>query len=107
MQTKFQCQVCACEHIIPQIGERRSLCNTIAMKSMWREDIPMSGNPLHFFIFASKPYRKFAIGAICAVTIASTLFTSVSYVFKFITNAVARLSVGGSYDPILWGAVAY
>jgi ATP-binding cassette subfamily B protein len=77
------------------------------MQNMWREDLPISKNPLRLFIFASQPYQGAAAGAVIAVITASMLFTSVSYVFKFITNAVAQLSQGGSYDPILWGAVAY
>jgi ATP-binding cassette, subfamily B, bacterial len=74
---------------------------------MFREDIPMSKNPLRFFIFASRPHWKSAIGAILAVTIAGILLTCISYAFKHITDGVAALSTGGSYDAILWGAGLY
>jgi len=77
------------------------------MQSLWREDVPMNKNPLWFFIFASKPHWRAAVGAVVAVIAASTLFTSVSYVFKYITNGVVALSHGGSYDSILWGGAAY
>ena len=77
------------------------------MSDMWREDVPMSKSPLRFFLFVTRPHWKLAVGAVFAVVTASALFTSVSYVFKYITNAVANLSAGGSYDQIFWGAAAY
>jgi ATP-binding cassette, subfamily B, bacterial len=74
---------------------------------MWREDVPMSKSPLRFFLFVTRPHLKFALAAMLAVITASILFTSVTYVFKYITDAVANLGSGGSYDQIFWAAAVY
>jgi len=74
---------------------------------MWRSDYPESANPLRFFLFASRPHWKPACIAITAVVVGSTLFTTVSYIFKYITNAVAALGQGGSFEDLYLGCAAY
>ncbi|MFA5877604.1 MAG: ABC transporter ATP-binding protein [Candidatus Paceibacterota bacterium] len=72
------------------------------MKSLWREDFPKDTNPLHFFLFCSRPYWKPATIALIAVVIAGSFSASIAYVFKLIANAAAALSVGGSYEELAW-----
>src|SRR3989338_9792936 len=70
------------------------------MKSMWRDDLPMTKNPLRFFLFASKPHWRAAIAAILLATAGNAFSASVSYVFKLIGDAAASLAAGGSYDAL-------
>src|SRR3954468_18698035 len=74
---------------------------------MWRSDFPESTNPLRFFLFVSRPHWKPAVIAMLAVVVGSILLTSVAYVFKSITSAVAALSSGGSYTNLLFASGAY
>jgi ATP-binding cassette subfamily B protein len=75
--------------------------------SPWRSDFPESKNPLRFFLYATRPHWRAAALAILAVMISATLFTSVSYIFKYIANAVAALPQGGSYTDIMLAVAAY
>ncbi|MFA7309836.1 MAG: ABC transporter transmembrane domain-containing protein, partial [Candidatus Paceibacterota bacterium] len=76
------------------------------MESMWRSDFPESTNPLRFFLFVSRPHWRPAVIALCAVVAGSIFFTSVAYVFKNITNAVASIAAGSSSFGPLYLAVA-
>src|SRR3989344_7384822 len=76
------------------------------MKSMWRDDLPMTKNPLRFFLFASKPHWRAAIAAILLATAGNAFSASVSYVFKLIGDAAASLAAGGSYDALFWATGA-
>jgi ATP-binding cassette subfamily B protein len=69
---------------------------------MWRDDLPMTKNPLRFFFFASRPHWKVAVLAILMSVLGSALSASVSYVFKLIANAAAALQNGGSYEALMW-----
>src|SRR3989338_485539 len=74
----------------------------LCMASMWRDDIPITKNPLRFFLFASKPHWKVAVLAIFMAALGDVFGASVSYVFKLIANAAAALASGGSPDRLLW-----
>ena len=73
---------------------------------MWRDDLPMTKNPLRFFLFASKPHWRAAIAAILLATAGNAFSASVSYVFKLIGDAAASLAAGGSYDALFWATGA-
>ncbi|TSD06220.1 MAG: ATP-binding cassette, subfamily B, bacterial [Parcubacteria group bacterium Greene0714_7] len=77
------------------------------MKSLWREDFPKDTNPLHFFLFCSRPHVVPAVIAIVAVIIAGSIGASTAYLFKLIVNAAVSLSSGGSYSALVWASVAY
>ncbi|MBP6946089.1 MAG: ABC transporter ATP-binding protein [Candidatus Pacebacteria bacterium] len=77
------------------------------MKSLWREDFPKDTNPLHFFLFCSRPYWKPATIALIAVVVAGSFSASIVYVFKLIANAAAALSTGGSYEALAWASGMY
>lgn len=74
---------------------------------MWRSDFPESRNPLRFFLFVSRPHWKSAAVAMLAVVVASSLITSVAYIFKAIANAVAELPQTGDYTKILLACAVY
>ncbi len=74
---------------------------------MWRSDFPESTNPLRFFLFVSRPHWKPAVVAMIAVVIASILFTSVAYVFKLITSAVAEIPQTQNYSKLLLAVALY
>jgi ATP-binding cassette, subfamily B, bacterial len=74
---------------------------------MWRNDFPESTNPLRFFLFVSRPHWKPALIAILAVIAASILLTSVAYIFKMITSAVALVPQTHDYTKILLAALLY
>src|SRR3989338_5503746 len=76
------------------------------MKSMWRDDLPITKNPLRFFLFASNPHWRAAIAAILLATAGNAFSASVSYVFKLIGDAAASLASGGSYDAPFLGTSA-
>lgn len=77
------------------------------MKSIWREDFPKDTNPLHFFLFCSRPYWRPATIALIAVVIAGSFSASIAYVFKLIANSAAALSAGGSYEALAWACGMY
>ncbi len=74
---------------------------------MWRSDFPESTNPLRFFFFVSRPHWKPAVVAMLAVVAASVLFTSVAYVFKMITSAVAEIPQTQDYTKLLLAVGLY
>ncbi|MDO8575890.1 MAG: ABC transporter ATP-binding protein [bacterium] len=76
------------------------------MTSMWRDDLPMTKNPLRFFLFASKPHWRAATAAILLAAAGNAFSASVSYVFKLIGDAAASLATGGSYDALFWATGA-
>ncbi len=82
----------------------------ISMKAnpkMWRNDFPGSTNPLRFFLYVSRPQWGYALIAIIAVIVAATLFTSVAYIFKMITSAVAELPQTHDYTKLLLASFLY
>lgn len=74
---------------------------------MWRSDFPESTNPLRFFLYVSRPHWKYAIVAMSAVVVAAILFTSVAYIFKMITSAVAELPATHDYTKLLTAVGLY
>lgn len=76
------------------------------MKSIWRDDLPMTKNPLRFFLFASKPHWQAAVLAILFASLGNAFSASVSYIFKVLADAAVSLQSGGSYDQILWASGA-
>ncbi len=86
-----------------QIG----LWHTKAMDSKWRDDIPRTTSPLKFFLFASKPYWKFAVTALALTILGNIISSSSSFVFKLIVNAAVALQQGASFDALLFDCVLY
>src|SRR3989344_606708 len=76
------------------------------MKSMWRDALPITKNPLRFFRFASKPHWRAAVAAILLAAAGNAFSASVAYVFKLIGDAAASLVTGGSYDALFWATGA-
>ena len=76
------------------------------MASIWRDDLPMTKNPLRFFLFASKPHWRAAVVAILFAAAGNAFSASVAYVFKLIGDAAAALASGGSYDALFWATGA-
>ncbi len=76
------------------------------MKSIWRDDLPMTKNPLRFFLFASKPHWQAAVLAIFFASLGNAFSASVSYIFKLLADAAVSIQSGGSYDQILWASGA-
>lgn len=74
---------------------------------MWRDDIPMSTNPLRFFLFSSSPHWKAALLAIVFASMGNAISASVSYIFKLITNAATAIAQGASYDALLSWSIVY
>ncbi len=74
------------------------------MISLWRDDIPITKNPLRFFFFASHPHWRAAVIAIIFASLGNAFSASVAYVFKLLANAAVAAGNGGSYDPLLWAA---
>lgn len=74
---------------------------------MWRSNVPQSKNPLRFFVYVSRPHWRAALVATFFSAAGAALASSVSYLFKLITNAAAAVATGGSYDTIILWAVAY
>lgn len=74
---------------------------------MWRDDLPMSRNPLRFFLFSSRPHWKAAFFALVLASLGNIAATSVSYIFKLITNAASALLQGGSYEALLSAGILY
>ncbi len=75
------------------------------MVSLWRDDTPITKNPLRFFFFASQPHWRAAVIAIIFASLGNAFSASVAYVFKLLANAAVAAGNGGSYDPLLWAAV--
>ena len=74
--------------------------------TIWRDDIPISRNPLRFFLFASRPHWRAATLATLFAAFGNTISASVTYIFKLIANSAAAIQQGGSYQPlILWCGV--
>jgi ATP-binding cassette subfamily B protein len=77
------------------------------MMSMWRDDAPLTKNPLRFFLFASRPHWKVALAATLFSVGGAAISSSVSYIFKLIVNASMALQHGGSYTVVLWWCGVY
>ena len=78
-----------------------------ASEKIWRNDFPTSTNPLRFFLYASKPHWKFAVPAIIAVVIATSMYSSIPYAFKLIANAAAKLPDPNAYHELLVASIIY
>ncbi len=76
------------------------------MTSFWRDDTPMTKNPLRFFLFVSRPHWRPALVAIVFASLADACAASVSYLFKLLTNAAIETGKGGSFDGLLWVGLA-
>jgi ATP-binding cassette subfamily B protein len=63
---------------------------------LWQhEQIPMTTNPLRFFIFASRPHWRLALVAVMCVTTGTIVGTTIPYVFKLIVDNAARIDTVG------------
>ncbi len=76
------------------------------MTSLWREDLPMTKNPVRFFLFASRPHSRAATFAISCAVLGNAFSASIPYVFKLIADAAVALKEGGSFDALLWASGA-
>src|SRR3989338_101881 len=74
-------------------------------KTIWRTDYGSSKNPLHFFLFSTRPHWKAAAVAIALSASAAAVSASVAYVFKLITNAVLEVKKSDSYEMLFWWCV--
>src|SRR5437868_5376887 len=77
------------------------------MQKLWRDDFPKTTNPLRFLWYASRPHLRPMAIAITAVAVAATMNASISYVFKLIANAAAKLPAEGAYNDLMFAAIAY
>lgn len=59
--------------------------------------------PLAFFLYASKPQKWWAFGALGVVVIASAFDQALSYFFKLIVDAVEA----GDYESVTWYVLSY
>ncbi len=76
------------------------------MRTIWRDDIPRTHNPLRFFIYVSRPHWRAALVATVCVVIASVLRAFIPYLYKLIIDSATHLVPGaGSYGTV-WYAVA-
>ncbi len=76
-------------------------------EKMWRSDYPDSKSPLRFFLYASRPHWRAALIATVIAALGAGIGASVSYVFKLITNAVAAIPTGGTYDALIYACALY
>ncbi|MBU2220465.1 ABC transporter ATP-binding protein/permease [Patescibacteria group bacterium] len=74
------------------------------MRSIWRDDIPQTTNPLRFFLFTSKPHWRVAVLATFFVVLASIARAFIPYIYKVIVDTATTLTTTGTYDT-LWSAV--
>lgn len=72
------------------------------MQKIWREDVPLSTNPLRFVLFASGPHRLAAITATACVVIGSGLNAFIPYLFKNIIDAATKLGTSPESVQTLW-----
>ncbi len=77
------------------------------MKSIWRDDLPMSKSPLRFFLFSSSPHWKAALLAIALAALGNIAAASVSYIFKLIANAATALIQGGTFEALFVASALY
>lgn len=73
------------------------------MRTIWRDDVPQTTNPLRFFLFASRPHIRVALLASMFVILGSALQASIPYVYKLIVDAATNMETT-SFEP-LWHAV--
>ena len=78
---------------------------SISKKTIWRTDYGSSKNPLHFFLFSTRPHWKAAVVAIALSATAAAISASVAYVFKLITNAALAVQKSDSYEMLFWWCV--
>lgn len=73
------------------------------MRTIWRDNLPHTTNPLRFFLFASKPHWRVALLATFFVVLASVLRAAIPYIYKVIVDTATTVT-SGSYTA-LWQAV--
>lgn len=73
------------------------------MRTIWRDDLPHTTNPLRFFLFASKPHWHVAVLATFFVVVASVLRAFIPFIYKIIVDTATNVTTG-SYTA-LWQAV--
>ncbi|MEK7101304.1 MAG: ABC transporter ATP-binding protein [Patescibacteria group bacterium] len=73
------------------------------MRTLWRDEIPQTTNPLRFFLFVSRPHLRMALIATAFVVIASVMRAFIPYLYKVIVDQVTALSQGQYMT--LWFAV--
>lgn len=76
------------------------------MRSIWREDVPRTSNPVSFFLFASKPHTRAALISILAVVGASLGQAAIPYVYKLTTDGIIALTSGVA-EPLIWAIIFY
>ncbi len=73
------------------------------MRTIWRDNLPHTTDPLRFFLFASKPHWRVALLATFFVVLASILRAAIPYIYKVIVDTATTVT-SGSYTA-LWHAV--
>jgi ATP-binding cassette subfamily B protein len=73
------------------------------MRTIWRDNLPHTTNPLRFFLFASKPHWRVALLATFFVVLASVLRAFIPFIYKIIVDTATTVT-SGSYTA-LWQAV--
>lgn len=76
------------------------------MRSIWRDELPRTTNPLRFFVFVSRPHVRAAFGAGLCVVVAAILSAFIPYLYKIVTDS-ALLIPAGTYEPLLYAVGAY
>ncbi len=75
----------------------------VLMKSIWRDNLPQTTNPLRFFLFVSKPHWRTAALATMFVVLASVLQAFVPFIYKIIVDSA--ISLTPESHVTLWRAV--
>jgi|CXWL01.1.fsa_nt_gi ATP-binding cassette subfamily B protein len=70
------------------------------MRSIWRDDVPRTTNPLSFFIFVSKPHLRMVLLSTSFVVLAAALTSFIPYVYKLVTEGTVLLA-SGVYQPLV------
>src|SRR5262245_53950379 len=77
------------------------------MRSIWRDDIPQTADPIRFFLHSSKPHVVAALVSCTAVVIAASLNAYVPYLYKLITDNAIAFADTQSYLPLVWAVGGY
>ena len=60
------------------------------MRPIWRDEVPLTTNPLRFFLFVSRPHWRIALLATFFAFTASVLGAFVPYIYKLIVDNLSR-----------------
>lgn len=76
------------------------------MRSIWRDDVPRTTNPLSFFLFVSKPHIRMALLSSFLVVCAAGLTSLIPYVYKLVTEGTVLLA-NGAYQSLVIAVSLY